>query len=229
MQNTKSLTIMRGIKDAIPVMLGYIPVGLLLGSQAVEKGFEIWQVPFMTGLNFAGGSEFAVVEVWSNPPNIALILAITLLINSRHFVMGATLVPYWSHLPKTKSLPALFFMVDESWALGLNDAKKHHCFSMTYYITIVILFYFTWTFFPYLGAVLQHKIGDIATYGFGMAFPAVFLVLIFGMWQGYHKAIAWLVALVVACLAYVFLPKGWYVACGTAAGLISAYFLAKEE
>lgn len=220
---------LRGIKDSIPVMLGYFPVGLLLGSQAVEKGFEDWQIALMTGLNFAGGSEFAAVEVWTSPPHIALILAITLLVNSRHILMGATLVPHLRHLPKRQSMPILFFMCDENWAMSLNNANQYQRFSLAYYFGLTSVFYPIWISFPYLGAVLRNHIGDIAAYGFDMAFPAVFLVLIRGMWKGWAKARPWLISLVVACFAYLYLPTGWYVALGALSGLVAAYIFAGRE
>lgn len=219
----------RGLRDSIPVMLGYFPIGLLLGAQAVEKGFESWQVALMTALNFAGGSEFAAVEIWTSPPNIALIAAITLLVNSRHILMGATLVPHLRHLPKRKALPTLFFMCDESWAMGLNDANQRHRFSLAYYFGLTAVFYPIWVGFPYLGALLRNHIGDITTYGFDMAFPAVFLVLLRGMWKSWSKARPWLVSLLVASLAYLFLPKGWHVALGALSGLIAAYLLAEDK
>ena len=80
-------------------------------------------MPLLTGLNFAGGSEFAILEVWSSPPNLLMLMFITFLVNSRHLLMGASLVPYLKHLPNRKVFPALFFMVDESWALGLAVHK----------------------------------------------------------------------------------------------------------
>ena len=44
----------RGIKTALPVMLGFIPFGLVLGAQATQKGFSVLEVPLMTGINFGG-------------------------------------------------------------------------------------------------------------------------------------------------------------------------------
>ncbi|TIP99810.1 MAG: branched-chain amino acid ABC transporter permease, partial [Mesorhizobium sp.] len=49
----------RGLQASFPVMLGFIPFALVLGSQAAQKGFTALEVPLMTGLNFGGGSEFA--------------------------------------------------------------------------------------------------------------------------------------------------------------------------
>ena len=96
--------IQRGLKGALPMMLSFVPFGLLLGAQASQKGFSAVEVPLMTGLNFGGGSEFAAVGLWTSPPLVLLIVAVIFLVNSRHMLMGATLAPYLKHLPKRKAL-----------------------------------------------------------------------------------------------------------------------------
>jgi hypothetical protein len=44
----------RGLRAAVPVMLGFVPFALVLGAQASQKGFSVAEVPLMTGLNFGG-------------------------------------------------------------------------------------------------------------------------------------------------------------------------------
>ncbi len=173
----------------------------------------------MTGLNFAGGSEFAAVELWTSPPHIALIVAITALVNSRHLLMGASLAPLLQHLPRRRVLPALFFMCDESWAMGVADARRRALgFSLAYYLGVSAGLYTVWVACTALGAIIGPLLGDIHAYGFDMAFPAVFLVLLRGMWQGMKAARPWLVSLVV-CRHYLLVPGAWYVASGALAGL----------
>lgn len=46
---------LRGLRAAVPVMIGFIPFALVLGAQAAQKGLSALEVPLMTGLNFAGG------------------------------------------------------------------------------------------------------------------------------------------------------------------------------
>jgi 4-azaleucine resistance transporter AzlC len=224
----------RGIVSCTPVLLGIVPYALVLGAQAVQKGISVVAVPLMTGLNFAGGSEFAAIQLWASPPHILLIVAITFLVNSRHLLMGAALAPFLRHLPKRKAFPALFVMCDESWALGLADAKQrasagmNPAFSLPYYTGAAIAFYLTWVIFTTLGAALGPVLGDVEAYGFDMAFPAVFLVLLRGMWKGMAAARPWLVSLVVAALTYLLVPGAWYVAAGALCGLVSAYFLSGD-
>jgi predicted branched-subunit amino acid permease len=58
-----------------------------------------------------------------------------------------------------------------------------------------------------------------------MAFVAVFLVLLKGMWKGFKVAILWLVSLLVAIISYCFLPGAWYVLLGMLAGLTVAFII----
>lgn len=224
----------RGVKASLPVMIGFVPFALLLGAQASGKGFSAVEVPLLTGLNFGGGSEFAAVGLWTSPPHLLLIAGVTLLVNSRHLLMGAALAPWIAHLPRRKALPALFLMCDESWAMGLADTKRRAAagartpFSLRYYLGVSAGLYATWVVFTTAGALLGPAMGDITHWGFDMAFPAVFLVLLRGMWTGARAALPWVVSLAAAVAAYLLLPGAWYVPAGALAGLAAAWLGARR-
>lgn len=224
----------RGLKAALPVMVGFMPFALVLGAQAAQKGLSVLEVPLMTGLNFGGGSEFAAVALWTSPPHVLLIIAITFLVNSRHLLMGAVIAPLLQHLPRRKALPALFFMCDESWAMGVADAHARRggtapALSLPYYLGVSAGLYLTWIAFTAIGAAVGPAIGDVEAYGFHLAFPAVFLVLLRGMWKGLRAARPWLISLITAAATYLLLPGGaWYVAAGALSGLVAAWLLAEQ-
>lgn len=221
--------LLRGLKDSIPLLLGFVPFALVLGAQASSKGLSAIEVSLMTGLNFAGGSEFTAVNLWTSPPHILLIVAMSFLVNSRHLMMSAAIAPYLNHLPKRKVLPALFFMCDESWAMALTDAERKTVrrVSLSYYMGASIGLYSTWVFFTGLGAIVGPILGDIEKYGFGMAFVAVFLYLLKGMWKGTRRALPWLVSLIAACITYKLVGGSWYVAAGAISGVLSAAYWSK--
>ena len=220
----------RGVKDSLPIMIGIVPFGLILGAQAGQKGMSVLETTLMMGLNFAGGSEFAAVGLWTSPLPVLLIITMTAMINSRHILMGAAFVPYLRDLPLKKLLPALFVMTDESWAMGIADAKHRQQaglppFSYPYYMGTAVVLYVMWVVCGLLGSSIGPLLGDVSRFGFGMAFPAVFLVLVRGMWRGFQAAKPWLISLVVAIIVYAIAPNGgWYVPAGTLAGLLFAYF-----
>ena len=115
---------LRGIKETSPMLIGLLPWALILGMQGGQKGMSWLEMLLMTGMNFAGGSEFAAVNLWANPLPILLIATVTFMINSRHILMGAAIAPYMRDIPLKKAMPALFVMCDESWAMAFAEIQK---------------------------------------------------------------------------------------------------------
>lgn len=223
----------RGLRASTPVLIGLVPAALVLGAQATAKGIASPAVPLIAGLNFAGGSEFAAIGLWTSPPHLLLIVGVTLLVNSRHLVMGAALAPWLRHLPRRRALAALFLMVDESWAMALADAKARDGsapesgFSVAYFLGVSAGLYVSWVGFTGLGALIGPVLGDIHRWGLDMAFPAVFLALLRGMWKGLSAAVPWLVSLAVAAGTCLAVPGAWYVPAGALAGIFSAWIRAR--
>lgn len=227
--------IWRGIRTGAPVLLGVIPVALAFGALAAQKGLSALEVPLMTGLNFAGGSEFAAIGLWQATPPLLLIVAITFLVNSRHILMGAALTPYLAGISRWKAFSVLVLMCDESWAIGLADARRRRAegilpaLSLRFYFGQAISFYAMWVLFTTLGALLGPVLGDLDRYGADMAFAAIFLVLLRGMWPGVVKALPWLASLAAAILVYLALPGVWYIPAGAMTGLVVAWFMAAKS
>lgn len=71
--------------------------------------------------------------------------------------------------------------------------------------------------------------GDIRAYGFDIAFPAVFLVLLRGMWKSFRAARPWFVSLAAAALTYLLAPGAWYVPMGALSGVAAAAFFSRKE
>ena len=222
--------VLRGLRASFPVMLGFIPFALVLGAQAAQNGLSVIEVPLMTGMNFGGGSEFTAMRLWTSPPHVLLIVAMSFLVNSRHILMGAALAPYLRHLPKRTAIPALFLMYDESWAMALADAQRQQSgtVSFPYYLGVSVGLYLTWVIFTAAGAALGAVVGNVEEYGFDMAFTAVFLVFLKGMWKGVRRCGPWLLSLVVAALTCLFVPGTWYVATGALSGLAAAAIRAER-
>ena len=91
---TMANEIRRALKAGWPVLIALVPMALILGAQAAQRGLSVAEIALMTALNYAGGSEFAAIGLWASPLPVALIVAMTFLINSRLVLMGAALAPY---------------------------------------------------------------------------------------------------------------------------------------
>ncbi|MGN6968179.1 AzlC family ABC transporter permease, partial [Neisseria sp. P0017.S005] len=91
------------------------------------------------------------------------------------------------HMPLKKAMPALFFMWDESWAMAFAENQKRKslglsALKMPFYAGVCFILYVSWIGFAAFGAAVGPMFVVVAAWGFGMAFPAVFWVLLRGMW-----------------------------------------------
>ncbi len=221
---TPAREILRGLLASLPLQLSLAPLALVLGARAAERGLGFATVALLCGLNFAGGSEFAALRVWTHPPDLLLIAGMTFLINSRHILLGAALAPFMRHLSRRRALGLLFLMSDETWVLAYADTRSREQprISTRYYLGAAGGLYLSWVACACVGALLGPLVPDPRRYGLDMAFVGVFLVLLRGMWLGRRTARPWLVSLVAAAFASRLLPGAWYIIAGSGAGVLSA-------
>ena len=81
------------LADITPAMVAGMPFAMLCGALAVAKGLSPAEVLTMSLVVFAGGAQFAAIQMWSYPVPVAALVISTALINSRHILMGVSVRP----------------------------------------------------------------------------------------------------------------------------------------
>lgn len=221
-----------GLITALPMLIGFIPLGLILGAQASHAGISPLTTVMMTGLNFAGGSEFAVVALWDAFPPFLVIAITTALINSRHIIMGATLAPYLKGQSHLRVAFIYFLMCDETWALNLQEISRRQAegkppFRPLFYFSVALALYMTWQLSSFTGALLTHLLGDLSVWGFNLACPATFIALSIAMFpkqRTLYRVLPVVTAAIVAALVSVTLSEAAAVGLGSLSGLLVAFF-----
>ncbi|SLN53336.1 AzlC family ABC transporter permease [Oceanibacterium hippocampi] len=222
------LQLSAGARDVLPLLIAAMPFALLLGLRGRAAGLEPFEIMLMSATVFAGSAQFVIVEIWRDPAPVALIAMTTLMINLRHVLMGATLVPYLRRTSPARASGLLFFMADEIWALALARARGHG-FSTAYYLGLALPLYVGWVTFTTTGAL----IGDVFThpeaFGLDFAFTAVFLALVVGFWRGPSDILPWAGAAAVALAVNQAIDGPWYIVAGGLAGTLIGAFTGKAE
>ena len=90
--------VIKGWKAAVPVALGYLPLGLAFGILAARQGLTWIDVFFMSLLVYAGSAQFIASAMLSSGSAAAAIISTTFLVNLRHLLMSASLSPLLKHL-----------------------------------------------------------------------------------------------------------------------------------
>ncbi|MCW5748753.1 MAG: AzlC family ABC transporter permease [Alphaproteobacteria bacterium] len=210
-----------GVRDILPAMIACVPIAALFGALAVGKGLSIAEAGLMSILVFAGGAQFAALELWTYPvPVLALALS-TLLINARHVLMGASLVPKVGGFSWLQRIAAAWCLTDEAWALAERRALGRQI-TPSYWFAVAGLLPLVWIAATFLGAWLGSFLGDPRRLGADFAFTALFIGLIAGLWRGRATGITIVASAAASALVYVVLGPPWHVAAGAAAGITAA-------
>jgi len=206
----------------LPPMIAAAPIGLICGALALGKGLTPLEASLSSFLIFAGGAQFAALELWRNPPPILALAFSTLLINARHILMGASLKPKLARFSPIQRAFGLFFMADENWAMAERRATKR-ALTPSYYLAMSVVFWANWTFWTTLGAWGGAFMGDPKRIGADFAFTALFIGLVAGFWKGRSTAIVVAASAIASALAYRFAGPPWHVAAGALCGISAAY------
>lgn len=215
-----------GVRMFLPVAISIAAYGVVWGVLAGQAGLSVLEVALMSGLVFAGASQFVALDMWSpgNLPILSIIIA-TAIVNLRMLLMSATLRPLVGHLPLPKQLGAMFFVSDEQWAMTMAEVRKGTG-SVAFLLGTGVLSWFAWMGSTLCGRVLGAFIDDPTKYGLDFAFTATFLALLLGMWRGRGDLIPWIVGALAAILTSQLIEGNWYIIVG---GLVGSFAGALAE
>lgn len=210
-----------GVRMFLPVAISIASYGVVWGVLAGQAGMSIVEVALMSGLVFAGASQFVALDMWTpgSLPVVSIIVAVGI-INLRMMLMSATLKPLVRHLPLPTALGAMFFVSDEQWAMTMAEVRKGRG-SVAFLLGTGVLSWFSWVGSTIAGRALGAFISDPTTYGLDFAFTATFLALLLGMWRGRLDLVPWGVAALVAIATAQLFEGNWYIIAGGLAGSLA--------
>lgn len=209
-------------------MIAAVPIGALFGALAVGKGLSVAEAGLMSLLVFAGGAQFAAVELWTWPVPVAALVFSTLLVNARHILMGASLAPKLGGFTALQRLAGFHLLTDEAWALAESRAVGRMV-TPVYWLGLAAPLPFAWTGSTLLGAWLGTFVGDPAAVGADFAFTALFIGLVAGFWKGWRTGSTIAASGVASALVYTFIGSPWHVAAGAFAGIAAAWVSATPQ
>lgn len=170
--------VIKGIKTALPVVLGYIPIGLAFGILASQQGLTILDIFFMSLFVYAGSAQFIASAMIASEAAVVTIIFTTFLVNLRHLLMSASLSQHLKHLSSPIQALIGIGVTDETFAAGLTESSKGEA-SPYYYMGLHSTSHISWIVSTVLGGVLGNNIPNPEKWGLGFALSAMFIGLLF--------------------------------------------------
>jgi|GEM_PF-3284665 len=113
----------RGAVAMTPVMLGYLPFGLLLGA-AIARGTEPWAAWSGTELIYGGSAHLTLIEMLRTGSGWWAAVGAALLINTRLLVYSSSLTTLWGAARAPARLLAAAVIIDPTWMLATRRADE---------------------------------------------------------------------------------------------------------
>ena len=112
---------LRGLRDGIPIGLGYFAVGFTLGIAAREAGITAFQMGLMSLLMHASAGQFAVITIIAGQSGYVAMILTQIVINIRYLLMSCSLSQKIS--PSTsngKRMLLAYFVTDEIFGIAAS-------------------------------------------------------------------------------------------------------------
>lgn len=192
---------MSAFKQALPIVLGYLPVGFAYGVLARKAGISIDNTVLMSLIVFAGSAQFIAVGLIASGASALSVIITTFIVNLRHLLMSAALSPYLKKWSKLQISLFGFQLTDETFAVHSTrfaDGDIHK--GETYLINCISQA--AWVTGTVLGIFCSTLITDVKPMGLDYALPAMFIaLLIFQIKDKSHIVVATITGLLSTALA----------------------------
>lgn len=175
MSTVFNLTFKKGLKDGLPIAIGYLSVSFAFGILAVNSGLPIW-APIVTSLtNFTGTGQFVGTTLIAASASIAEIAFTLLIINARYVLMSISLSQRLEKVSIWKKLIIAFGNTDEIFAVAVS---KYCDLSFKYMAGLILCSFSGWVGGTVLGALCGSIIPQSILSAMGIALYAMFVAII---------------------------------------------------
>lgn len=172
----KKQSFLRGVRDGVPIALGYFAVSFALGIKASAAGLTALQSALMSLFNLTSAGEAAAIALLGAGTTYIELAFTQLVINVRYLLMSTALSQRLA--PETSVLHRLligYSVTDEIFGISVAGEERLSPFYSYGAISVAAP---GWTLGTLLGAVLGNVLPARANSALGVALYAMFLAII---------------------------------------------------
>lgn len=186
---------------ALPIVLGYVAIGVPCGILSASIGLNALQVFLLCLLFYSGAGQFMIPNMWLAAAPVASIVASVSLVNARQMLYSASFAPWCAGVRRPLAFWFAATVTDESFGVNLNRFLAGG-WSVRKAVLVNVASHASWTAACVVGVLVGNAV-DIPLAIAAFAMTSIFICLLATQKLTFANALAAACAAagVVACKA----------------------------
>ncbi|MBG9978006.1 AzlC family ABC transporter permease [Ruoffia tabacinasalis] len=185
----------------IPIMAGYIFLGIPFGLLAVSQGFSPLFAILMSVIIYSGAIQYAAIDVFLASFNPINAIILTLMVGARHIFYGIAMLTKFSKLD-SKKYYTIFGLTDETFSVLVSIDIPENLSRDWVYFFITLLNQMYWVSGTVIGVLLGSMI-TINLEGIDFVLTALFITIFVDQWLNSSSKVPALVGILSGLLCLV--------------------------
>lgn len=174
-------TIAYAFRASLPVMAGYLVLGIGFGILMQSHGYAWYWATVMSIAVYAGSMQYIAVDLLAAGANMITFALMTLVVNARHIFYGLTMLTKYKNIGKAKPY-LIFALTDETFSLVCDPDLPKDVDQGEYDLFLSLFDHCYWIVGSTLGALLGRALVFDST-GVDFTMTALFVVIVLGQWE----------------------------------------------
>lgn len=193
----------------LPVLTGYLFIGIAFGVMYAEKGYSAWWAVLMSLMVYAGSGQYLAVNFFVPGISFLQIIFMTLMVNIRHVFYGLSLLERFNKIGK-KRWYMIFGLTDETYSLLCTTKVPKDVEEGKFLFAISVLDQLYWILGSAIGGILKSVLPFNAK-GIEFAMTALFVVIFIEQWMEAKNRIPAIIGTAAAILCLQIFGSGNFV------------------
>lgn len=180
MHSKQSSALRAAFPLTLPVMAGYLVLGMGFGILLQSKGYHFGWAILMSLTIYAGSMQYVAVDLLSGGATLVATALMTLMVNARHLFYGISMLDKYRTLGRKRWM-MIFELTDETYSIVCSHEPPEGVDRGRFFLAISMLDQSYWVVGCTIGAILGAVV-PIDFTGVDFAMTALFLVIVTEQW-----------------------------------------------
>lgn len=192
------MSIRYAFKRSLPVMAGYLVLGMGFGILLEAKGYSVLWAFVMSVFIFAGSMQYVAVDLLAGGASLISAALMTLMVNARHLFYGISMIDRYKDMGAKKPY-LVFALTDETYSLVCSGDVPEGVDQKKYFFWVSLMNQSYWV----IGSTAGALIGSLLVFntaGIDFSMTALFIVVFVEQWKSAENHLSAVIGVTVSVI-----------------------------